>query len=448
MSGFGSRRVVVTGLGVVSSLGNDVGDVFDALCRGESGIRPIRRFDTTHCRSKIGGIIEDFDSKEIVPDREGQLMLRLADWVQTLGFCAAELAVGDAHLAGGTVEPERLGVHFGVGRGGVEVAEALLGLVGETSEEWRAIKANDPQAVYRQMAASVFAALGRIRPTSYLQQCPTFVSGYVAIRHRAGGPILTNVNLCSAGAQAIGEAAWVIARDDADVMIAGGADSMLNAAELTAFSKLDAVSIRNDDGPEACKPFDLRRDGCVVGEGSAVLVLEELGHARRRGARVYAELLGFGASGDYHKVTAPPEDGRGAVLAMTRALTHAGVQPEAVDHINAHGTGTPINDVVETRAIKTVLGAHAQRIPIVSTKGATGHLIAGAGALEAMIAAKCIDEGRVPPTRNLRLPDPRCDLDYVAEGQRAMPALGVVLSNSFAVGGTNACLVFGRGDRP
>jgi 3-oxoacyl-[acyl-carrier-protein] synthase II len=256
--------------------------------------------------------------------------------------------------------------------------------------------------------------------------------------------MLTNVNLCSAGAQAIGEAAWVIARDDADVMIAGGADSMLNPAELTAFSNLDAVTVCNDDGPEACKPFDLRRDGCVIGEGAAALILEELGHAQRRGARVYAEVLGYGASCDYHKVTAPPEDGRGAVLAMTRALAHAGLAPEAVDHINAHGTGTPLNDVIETAAIKTVFGPHARRIPVVSTKGMTGHLIAAAGALEAVIAVKSLDERRIPPTRNLKVPDPRCDLDYAPEGQRALPALKVVLSNSFAVGGSNASLLFAR----
>lgn len=443
MTAFGRRRVVVTGLGVVSPLGSDVVRMFDALCRGESGIRPIRRFDTTHCRSKIGGTIEDLDPTAIVPDRAGQLLLRLADWVQTLAFCATELAVRDAGLAPGAVAADRLGVHFGAGRGGAEVSEALLALVAEAAEEWPRLRADDPDALYARLAASVFGALHRIRPTSYLQQCPTFVSGFLAIRHGARGPMLTNVNLCSAGAQAIGEAAWVIARDDADVMLAGGADSMLNAAELTAFSNLDAVSARNEEGPEACKPFDLRRDGCVVGEGAAALVLEELGHARRRGARVYAELLGYGASSDAHKPTAPPEDGHGAVLAMRRALAAADRAPEDVGHVNAHGTGTPANDVVETVAIKSVLGAHAHRIPVVSTKSMTGHLIAAAGALEAAIAVRCLVERRVPPTRNLRVPDPRCDLDYAADGARALPDLGLVLSNSFAIGGSNACLALG-----
>jgi 3-oxoacyl-[acyl-carrier-protein] synthase II len=443
VTAYGRRRDVVTGLGVVSPLGHDVHRVFDALCRGDSGIRPIRRFDTTHCRSKIGGIIEDLDPLAIVEDHAGRLLLRLADWLQTMALCASELAVRDAAIAD-AIPPERFGVFFGAGRGGAEVAEALLALVGEASEQWTRLRADDPAVLYSTMAGSIFGALGRIRPTSYLQQCPTFVSAFLSIRHRAAGPMLTNVNLCSAGAQAIGEAAWVIARDDADVMLAGGADSMLNAAELTAFSNLDAVSARNDEGPEACKPFDIRRDGCVVGEGAAALVLEELEHARRRGARIYAEVLGYGASSDAYKPTAPPEDGRGAVLAMKRALGHAGLKAEDIGHVNAHGTGTPANDVVETAAIKRVLGAHAHRIPVVSTKSMTGHLIAAAGALEAAIAVKCLEERRVPPTRNLRRPDPRCDLDYAADGARALPNLRAVMSNSFAIGGSNACLVFAR----
>ena len=444
MSGFGRRRVVVTGLGVVSPLGHDVARMFDALCCGESGIRPIRRFDTTHCRSRIGGTVEDLDAAALVPDRPGQLMLRLADWIQTMAFCATELAARDAGLAPPAAPRQRLGVFFGAGRGGAEVSETLLALVAEAAEEWPKLRERDPDALYSRLAGTVFGALNRIRPTSYLQQCPTFVSGFLSIRHGAAGPMLTNVNLCSAGAQAIGEAAWVIARDDADVMLAGGADSMLNAAELTAFSNLDAVTVQNDEGPDACKPFDLRRDGCVVGEGAATLVLEELEHARRRGARIYAEVLGYGASSDAHKLTAPPEDGHGAVLAMERALGHAGLDARDVGHVNAHGTGTPANDVVETAALKRVLGEHAYRIPVVSTKSMTGHLIAGAGALEAVIAVKCLGERMVPPTRNLRVPDPRCDLDYNPDGARALLGLRAVMSNSFAIGGSNACLVFGR----
>jgi 3-oxoacyl-[acyl-carrier-protein] synthase II len=432
------RRVVVTGLGVVTSLGHDATRVFDALCRGETGIRKIQRFDTTHCPAKLGGIIEDLDASAIVRDRAGQRLLRTADWVQTLGLCAASLACEDARLGPETVAPERLGVFFGAGRGGARVSQEIFGLLLEALARWRAFR------LRARLLGGLLRVFNAVKPTHYLQQCPCFVSAYASIRFQARGPSLTNVNLCSAGAQAIGEAAWVIARDDADVMIAGGADSMLNPAELTAFCALDAVSTRNEDGPAASRPFDLRRDGCVVGEGGAAVVLEELNHARSRRAPVYAELLGYGASSDAHKVTAPPEDGRGAVQAMREALRHAGISPEDVGHINAHGTSTPLNDRVETTAIKTVLGRHAHRIPVVSTKSMTGHLIAAAGALEAVVAVKSLQEKRIPPTLNLRVPDPRCDLDYAPEGQRRLPGLRVVLSNSFAVGGSNASLVFGE----
>lgn len=441
----GDRRVVVTGLGTVTSLGHDAHRLFDALCRGETGIRPIRRFDVSHCPSKLGGVIEDFDPETIVTDRSGRRILRNADWVQALGLCAAELACRDARLEPGGVPPERIGVFFGAGRGGMRAAEsmsrALFEFLRDASHQWKDAGSHETEEGFRRISANIY---NLERPTSYLQQCPCLVSAYVSIRYQARGPTLTNVNLCSAGAQAIGEAAWVIARDDADVMIAGGADSMLNPGELTAFCALDAVSTRNEDGPAACKPFDLRRDGCVVGEGGAVVVLEVLEHARRRGAPIYAEVLGYGSSSDGYKVTAPPEDGAGAVLAMRRALQHAGLGPGEVDHINAHGTATLLNDRTETEAIKTVLGAHAYRIPVVSTKSMTGHLIAAAGALEAVIAVESLVEKRIPPTRNLHVPDPRCDLDYVPEGQRRMPQLHVVLSNSFAIGGSNACLVLGE----
>ena len=436
MNAFRDRRVVVTGLGVVTPLGHDVDRVFDGLCRGASGIRPIRRFDASRCAARFGGIIEDLDATAIITDRGGRRLLRMADWVQTLALCAAELACRDGRLAPGSVIPERLGVYLGAGRGGAQVTQAVFGFLVEALGRWTG------RHLRHRIAGSLLDALQTIKPTHFLQQCPSLASGYIAMRHQARGPILTNVNLCSAGAQAIGEAAWVIARDDADVMIAGGADSMLNPAELTAFCALDAVSKRNEDGPAASRPFDLRRDGCVVGEGAAVVVLEELGHALARGARIHAEVLGYGASSDAYKVTAPPEDGGGAVLAMRRALRHAGLAPADVDHINAHGTSTPLNDRIETEAIKTVFGARAPAIPVVSTKSMTGHLIAAAGALEAVIAVKTITEKRIPPTINLRVPDPRCDLDYVADGSRRLPRLRVTLSNSFAVGGSNACLVF------
>jgi 3-oxoacyl-[acyl-carrier-protein] synthase II len=429
-------------MGVVTSLGHDVREVFDALCRGESGIRRIERFDVSSCPSKLGGIIEGFDPWQVIQDRAGRRLLRLADWMQAIGLCAAELAVRDAGLGAESVVPERLGVSFGAGRGGAEA----------TDEMTRALYARLLAATANPALASapgtyehaVSETLDMERPTHFFKQCPCLLATYVGIRHGARGPTITNVNLCSAGAQAIGEAAWIVARDDADVMIAGGADSMLNLPELRAFCALDAVSTKNEDGPEACKPFDRRRDGCIVSEGAAALILEEREHARARGATIYAEVLGYGSSGDAYKVTAPAEDGSGAALAMRQALRHAGLAPEDVGHINAHGTATPLNDRIETRAIKTVFGPHAYRMPVSSTKSMTGHLIAAAGALEAVVSVRCLAEKRVPPTRNLKVPDPSCDLDYVVEGQRPMQALRAVLSNSFAIGGTNACLVFGE----
>ena len=442
MSRFRERRVVVTGLGVVTALGHDVHAVFDALCRGESGIRPIRRFDVSRSPSTIGGIIEEFEPTTVITDLPGRRMLRMADWVQVLGLCAAELACDDARLGAGVAPPDRFGIFFGAGRGGAAVAERLFNLLLAASFTWRRTYARAEEA-RDEIAANVFSIFDGVKPSNYLQQAPSLVSSYIAIRRQARGPTLTNVNLCSAGAQAIGEAAWVIARDDADVMLAGAADSMLNPAELAGFCALDAVSRRNDEGPGASKPFDLRRDGCVIGEGGAAVVLEELGHARRRGARMYAEVLGYGSSSDAYKVTAPPDDGRGAILAMREALRHAELPPDAVDHINAHGTSTPLNDRIETEAIKQVFGAHAYRIPVVSTKSMTGHLIAAAGALEAVVAVKTVSERRIPPTINLRVPDPQCDLDYVPEGERRLAGMRVVLSNSFAIGGSNAALVFG-----
>ena len=442
-SRFHERRVVVTGLGVVTSLGHDVDAVFDALCAGRSGIRPIQRFDATHCPSKVAGIVEDLDPTTIIGDRAGLRMLRLADWQQTMGLCAVELAWRDARLAVGPTASDDIGVFFGAGRGGAEVTETLVALLLQNTAGWRA-SLGDSTRASDDVSRSVFDACQRVKPTHYLQQCPSFVSAFISMRYGARAPTLTNVDLCAAGTRAIGEAAWVIARGDAEVMIAGATDSLLNPASLAAFCSIDAVSARNDDGPAASKPFDLRRDGCVVGEGAAALILEERHHAQRRGARIYAELLGYGSSSDAHKLTAPPEDGAGAILAMRRALAHAGLVPEDVDHINAHGTSTPLNDRIETAAIKTVFGSHAYRIPVVSTKSMTGHLIAAAGALEAVIAIKCLDEKRIPPTRNLQVRDPRCDLDYVPEGQRHLAGLRVVLSNSFAIGGANACLIFGE----
>ena len=423
-------------------MGNDHGVLFDKLCRGENGIAPIHRFNTETIRSKIGGIIEDFDPSTIISDRPGLRALRMADWVQTLAMCSMEQAWKDAKLEGVPRDPERTGIFMGAGRGGYDAIETLVGTQFQAIVQASNTTDEDVDMATRlDMLMSLLA--GSINPVLFLQQCPCLVSAFSSIRYDARGPTLTNVNLCSAGSQSIGEAAWVISRGDADIMIAGGADSMLNAIELMAFCSLDAVSGQND--PEtASRPFDYRRDGCVVGEGSATMVLEEREHALARGAKIYAELLGYGSSSDAYKIQAPRPDGKGAALAMRQAMGHGDLQAEDIDHVNAHGTSTPLNDKTETAVIKDVLGDHAYDIPVVSTKSMTGHLIAAAGSLEAVISVKCLEEGRIPPTRNYQVPDPRCDLDYATEGQRDAPKLGTVLSNSFAIGGTNACLIFGH----
>ena len=434
------RRVVVTGLGVVSALGYQPDQVLEQLCDGANGISRIARFDVSECPSKVGGILRDFDPKRFILDREGLRRLRMADFLQAMALCVSSEAVMDAGWEEGDVSPERLGVFFGAGRGGFQAAENHVRTQLAVARSW-GLDLNSETSDDATIERVVSRASTIVNPVEFLQQCPALVGAFVSMQFNAQGPVMTNVNLCSAGAQAIGEAAWVIRRGDADAMIAGGSDSMLNPAELGGFCALDAVTAC-DDPEKASRPFDRTRDGCVVGEGAAALVLEELEHARQRGARIYAELLGFGSSCDAHKVSAAPEDGRGAVVAMRRALSDAGLEPTDVDHVNAHGTSTPLNDRIETAAIKTVFGDQAYRIPVVSTKSMTGHLVAAAGALEALIAIKCIQERKIPPTRNLRHPDPKCDLDYVTEGWRPLPELHCVLSNSFAVGGMNGCLIF------
>ena len=446
------RRVVVTGMGAITSLGFDVEEVFARLLRGESGVRRIERFDVTTCPCKIGGGVTDFDPGAFFTDRAALRHLRVMDPVHQWAMAATKRALEQAGLeeafVGGGVpglpSADRLGVCVGTGLSGRMASERMMmGLIGDPrfrvlTERWlEGDRTEFYHALGRYMATGV-------NPMYILQQCPSTAAAYIAMRYHARGPNLTITSLCAAGAQALGEAAWVVARGDADVMAAGGADSMINLVDLTAFYALDAVSGWQGPPERASKPFDLRRDGCVVGEGAAMLVLESLDGALARGATILAEFIGYGTSDDAYKITAPPEDGEGAVLAMRRALDRAGLRPEEVDYVNAHGTGTPLNDRIETLALKRAFGAHASAIPVVSTKSMTGHLIAAAGALEAVLTVQSLRQGVVPPTINLEHPDPQCDLDYVPDGPRRPDKLSVALSNSFAVGGVNAALVFRR----
>ena len=466
------REVVVTGMGVISPHGFDTEEMFQRLRRGESGIKRITHFDTSWCPCKIGGVVEGFDAHHFFADRETLRIVRLMDKVHQWALTATHLALVDAGLEEALLsaardrrrsgaeavpyDPECMGIYVGTGLSGRTLMEkipvTMLKRYREAVRDGRVPKMDVASWLARtegDLLREIGDIVGRdVNPMDFLQQCPSVAAAYISLRYRAMGPNMTLVSLCAAGAQAIGEAAWAVARGDADIALAGGADSMLNPLDLTAFCKLDAVTARDHEVEAASKPFDLRRDGCVVGEGAAMMVLEPADRAAARGARVYAEVAGYGTSDDGYKISAPPEDGHGAVLAMTRALDSAGLSPEDIDHINAHGTSTPLNDRIETTAIKRVFGARARAIPIVSTKSMTGHLIAAAGALEAVIAVKSLEHRMVPPTINLEKADPLCDLDYVPEGARALPGMNTVLSNSFAIGGVNAALLFRRPGSP
>lgn len=458
----GLSSVVVTGMGVISPLGHEPDQMFERLCHGESGIRAIEHFDVSYSPSKIGGVVEGFNIRDHINDRATLRNARLLEATQQWGLSAARQAMTDAGLedalldeaarADSPVSPDRIGVCLGTGLAGRSQVEVIGRSMIQTynREILKAVQqGQELEEILHAAPEELMQLVGRhmvqeINPIALLQQCPSIITAYVGMRYGARGPNFTLVSLCAAGAQAIGEAAWMIARGDADCMIAGGVDSMLNPMDLAAFARMDAVSARNDEAEAASKPFDIRRDGCVVGEGAATLVLESEESARRRGAKILARLIGYGTTDDAYKVSAPPEDGGGAQLAMNRAIERANLKAMDIDHINAHGTSTPLNDRIETYAIKQVLGEHARQIPVVSTKSMTGHLIAAAGALEAVITIQSLRYGKVPPTINLLKPDPRCDLDYVTEGARAMPDMRRALSNSFAVGGVNASLIFER----
>lgn len=449
------RRVAVTGLGVMAPLGHDPQTLFDKLCAGESGVVPLTHFNTAHSASRIGAAVQGFNLGEHIHDRATLRHARLMEAPQQWALAAARQALSDAGLEDGLLTQA-------AGQGAAAVAGSALGICLGTGlagrgqmQDWSRLllrhlggrlREADPPSEDTVFDEAAAVMLRETNPVALLQQCPSLLAAVLAIRYGARGPNATVVSLCAASAQALGEAAWMIARGDAAVMLAGGTDSMLNATDLAAFARLDAVSAANDDPAGACKPFDARRDGCVVGEGAAMLVLEDWQHAQERGAHIHAELAGYGTSDDAWRISAPPEDGSGAALAMQRALDSAGLPPEAIGHINAHGTATRLNDSAETAAIHRVFGAHARQMPIVSTKSMTGHLIAAAGALEAVIAIQSLRQRRVPPTINLATPDARCDLDYNPAGARAMPVLDAVLSNSFAIGGVNASLLFTRPD--
>ena len=409
-----SRRVVVTGIGLVSSVGIGTGANWDALLAGRSGIGRITRFDVSNFATQIAGEVRQFDPHQFVEKKDVKKM----DIFIQYAIAASQFAMDDSGLAITPANGDRVGVFIASGIGGFSTIE----------REHRALLEGGPR---------------RISPFFIPSAIINLASGQVSIRFGARGPNSATCTACSASAHAIGDAFEIIVRGDADAMIAGGSEAAITPMGVGGFGAMRALSTRNDEPERASRPFDRDRDGFIIGEGAGVVILEALEVAQARGARIYAELVGYGMSADAFHITAPSEDGDGAVRVMRQCLKRAGIAPEAVNYINAHGTSTPYNDKLETLAIKKTFGAHAGSLAISSTKSMTGHLLGAAGGLEAGITALAVHTQQVPPTINLDHPDPECDLDYVPHTARPM-AIEYALSNSFGFGGTNAALLLRR----
>jgi 3-oxoacyl-[acyl-carrier-protein] synthase II len=409
------RRVVVTGLGIVSPLGSSIDSTWAAVLRGESGIGPITRFDATAFPTRIGGAVRDFDVAQYISPKEARRM----DEFMHYGVAAGIQAFVDSGLDPQRLDPERAGVVSGAGIGGLATIE---------SEHNAFLQSGSPRKI------SPFFIPGSII---------NMISGHLSIKYGLKGPNLGVVTACTTSTHAIGLGMRTIQYGDADVMLAGGAEMSMTVLGIGGFSQAKALSTRNDEPTRACRPWDRDRDGFVAADGGGVMVLEELEHARARGARIYAELVGFGMSGDAYHITAPPEDGAGARLAMVNALRDAQLDASAVAYLNAHATSTPLGDKAETVAIKHAFGEHAKRLAVSSTKSMTGHLLGAAGVVEAILTTLALRDQVAPPTINLDNPDPDCDLDYVPHTARQMK-IDVAISNSFGFGGTNGTLVLRR----
>ena len=410
------RRVVVTGVGLVSPLGIGTAETWRGLVAGRSGAGPITRFDASDFSSRIACEVKGFDPLDYADRRDARKMDTFIQYALAASLFAAE----DAGLETPLADPDRVGVVISSGIGGFETIE----------REHRKLLEKGPR---------------RISPFFVPAMVVNLAAGWVSIRLGARGPNSAMATACSAGAHAVGEAFRLIRHGHADVMVAGGAEATITPMCIGGFASMKALSTRNDEPERASRPFDRDRDGFVVGEGAGILVLEEREEALARGATLYAEVLGYGMSGDAFHITAPSEDGSGAVRVMQAALAEAGASPEDVDAVNAHGTSTPLNDRIETAAIRRVFGGHADRLAVSSTKSMTGHLLGGAGGLEAGIACLTLRHQTLPPTINYETPDPDCDLDNVPNTARPATVRSV-LSNSFGFGGTNVSLLFRHPD--
>lgn len=408
------RRIVVTGMGIISPVGNELEPAWQNVVGGRSGIGPITDIDVSQFSTRFGGSIHDFDASQHVPAKD----LKKMDPFMHFGIAAASQAILHAGLADSGYSPDRIGVAIGSGIGGIGTIES----------NHERLREGGPR---------------KISPFFVPASIINMVSGHVSIQHGYRGPNIALVSACTTATHSIGMAARLIAHGDADAMLAGGAEHGITPLGLGGFCAARALSQRNDDPQAASRPWDRDRDGFVLSDGAGCLVLEELEAARKRGAQLFAEVVGFGMSADAFHITAPPDNGDGARACMAAALRDAGMSPDGIDHINAHGTSTPLGDVAETRAIHGVFGTHAGKIAVSSTKSTTGHLLGAAGAVEAIFSVLAIRDQVAPPTINLEAPGPDCDLDYVPKTARQMPITNV-LTNSFGFGGTNGSLIFRR----
>ncbi len=406
------RRVVVTGIGLVTPLGTGVDKTWQNLCEGKSGISRITRFDPSELPTQIAAEVKDFEPADFIEKKEIKKMDRFIQ----LGIAAAKIAVEDARLQITETIADRAGVYVGAGIGGLP-----------------AIESNHIKFLE--------GGVKKLTPFFIPMVIINLVSGHIAIMIGAKGPNSSVVTACATGTHAIGDAFKIIQRGDADIMIAGGTESTISPLAVAGFCAMRALSARNDEPEKASRPFDAMRDGFVIGEGAGIVVLEELTTAEKRGAKIYAEVCGYGMTGDAYHITSPAPEGVGAARCMEATLKDAGLSPDDISYINAHGTSTKFNDENETAAIKSVFGKNAYDMPVSSTKSMTGHLLGAAGGIEAVFSILAIDKGIIPPTINYGFPDPECDLDYVPNKSRVCK-VDVAMSNSFGFGGTNACILF------
>ncbi|ORJ63567.1 beta-ketoacyl-ACP synthase II [Geothermobacter hydrogeniphilus] len=410
------RRVVITGMGIISPLGSGLESNWDAVTNGVSGIGPITHFDASNLPTRIAGEVKDFNPGDFIEKKEQRKM----DLFIQYAVAAADMAVADSGLEINDDNAERVGVQIGAGLGGLPTIE-------------------------KYHKAMLEGGYRKVSPFFIPMLIINLAPGFVSMRTGAKGPNLSTVSACATGTHSIGDAYRLIQRGDADAMIAGGCEGTISALGIAGFNVMKALSTRNDDPTAASRPFDKNRDGFVMAEGAGILVLEEYEAARKRGAHIYAEVAGYGMTGDAYHLTAPAPGGEGAARCMKMAVGNSGVNPEEIDYINAHGTSTHFNDLYETMAIKSVFGDHARKLMVSSTKSMTGHALGAAGGLEAVYLALSIDRGVVPPTINYDEPDPECDLDYVPNHARET-RVRAGLSNSFGFGGTNATLLLKKAE--